>query len=1014
MIPFLSNVTGTWIQDGEAVDPSYWARHLRQPARFADGVSELLRAPGRVLLEVGPGNLASLARRQATAAGVPVVSSTRRPGETGSDAGALACALGRLWTAGVRIDWRRVHGDERRRRIPLPTYPFERQRFWIDAVARLESLASLPPRAASLADCFHLPTWKRSTLHLVTSDERLAEGPWLILAEEPGSLGERLAARLEEAGAAVSVVRSGERPERLGESSWRIDSRRTESYETLLADLAERGRFPRRIVHLWSLETSGDDPRASLESSFFSLFHLAQALARGIADRRVELSVVTSGVFEVMGEEALHPLRATVLGVAKTLPQEASGVTCRVVDLEDPARLSADPGLADRLLGEAAGLPGETVVAYRGAHRWVQVFEPVHLDAVESGGRESRLREQGVYLITGGLGGLGLAVAGHLARTCRARLVLVGRSPLSPDGQEDPRAGRRLAKLRELESLGAEVLVASADVTDVRALRKVRSQAVARFGRIDGVFHTAGVAGGGLLQVRTREAAERVLAPKALGALALDEVFSPSEGPGLDFLVLFSSVAALISGPGQTDYAAANAFLDAFAHARNARHAFTVAIDWDAWQDVGMAVETGLPEELRRWREESLRDALPVSMGVEALDRVLMGSWPQVVVTRRPFQAWLEETRRARPAVEDLAGLAQGRPAHARPASLAGTYVAPRTGTERRIAEIWQGLLGVEPVGLQDSLFDLGGDSLVGIQLTAALRSAFGVSLPLREIFEVPRVLEMAARVEALLDLPRQARLADAIPRLRNRDALPLSFAQERLWFLDRLEPGTALYNIPGASLLTGVLDVAALERALGEILRRHEVLRTVFAAVDDRPVQRILPPAGLSLPVVDLSGLPAGEKERAVRRLAEAEARRPFDLARGPLARVLLARLGERDHACFFTLHHIAGDAGSLSVINREMAALYAAFAAGLPSPLPELPIQYADFAVWQRERLREETLGEAIAYWRGEARRRSRPARSADRPTASGGAEPSGKGRGYRARPLPGRGAAGARPPA
>ena len=195
--------------------------------------------------------------------------------------------------------------------------------------------------------------------------------------------------------------------------------------------------------------------------------------------------------------------------------------------------------------------------------------------------------------------------------------------------------------------------------------------------------------------------------------------------------------------------------------------------------------------------------------------------------------------------------------------------------------------------------------------------------------------------------------------------ALPLSFAQERLWFLDRLEPESAAYNIPAALRLAGALDEAALERALGEIVRRHEALRTVFAEVDGAPVQVIAPFGGFALPVEDLSGLGEAEREAAVRRRAGEEARRPFDLAAGPLFRAALLRLGAEEHVLLLSMHHIVSDGWSMGVLFRELSALYAAYRDGRESPLPELAVQYADYAVWQREQLAGEVLDRQLAYW-------------------------------------------------
>ncbi|HYR12414.1 MAG TPA: amino acid adenylation domain-containing protein, partial [Longimicrobium sp.] len=291
-------------------------------------------------------------------------------------------------------------------------------------------------------------------------------------------------------------------------------------------------------------------------------------------------------------------------------------------------------------------------------------------------------------------------------------------------------------------------------------------------------------------------------------------------------------------------------------------------------------------------------------------------------------------------------------------------YVAPRTPVEEALAGIWAEVLRLERVGVEDRFFDLGGHSLLATRVVSRIRELFGVELPLRALFEGPTVAELAKRVEEMrrAELPV---LPPVVPAERT-GALPLSFAQERLWFIDRLEPGSPVYNIPAARRLGGALDEAALERALGEIVRRHESLRTVFAEADGAPVQVIAPFGGFALPVEHLSGLSAADREAAVRRRAGEEARRAFDLSAGPLFRATLLRLGEEDHVLLLSMHHIVSDGWSMGVLFRELSALYEAYREGRESPLPELPVQYADYAVWQRAQLEGEVLDRQLGYWR------------------------------------------------
>ncbi|HEX2092991.1 MAG TPA: amino acid adenylation domain-containing protein, partial [Longimicrobiaceae bacterium] len=352
---------------------------------------------------------------------------------------------------------------------------------------------------------------------------------------------------------------------------------------------------------------------------------------------------------------------------------------------------------------------------------------------------------------------------------------------------------------------------------------------------------------------------------------------------------------------------------------------------------VGYVVGEVRGREVREW----LKERLPEHMVPAAV----------VVLEAMPLTAHGKVDRRALPAPV-WGGESAGR-------------VAPCTAVEEMLVGIWAEVLGVERVGVEESFFELGGHSLLATQIVSRVRRAFGVEVPVRVLFEAPTVAELAGRIETLRG-GVETGTAGAIEWVPREGALPLSFAQQRLWFIDRLEGGGPTYNVPMLVRLRGRLDVAALRRSLDALVSRHEVLRTVFREDGGEPVQVILEPASLLLPLVDLRGLDEGAREREAERLARAEAPRPFDLARGPLLRGTLVRLAESHHVLLFTLHHIVSDDWSLKVMAREVSALYSACVRGEEPRLPELPVQYADYAVWQRERLSGPVLEAELAHWR------------------------------------------------
>ncbi|GHO60131.1 polyketide synthase [Ktedonobacter robiniae] len=769
-IPYISNVTGTWITNQEATRPEYWAQHLRQTVRFADGLQTLLQSSARVLLELGPGrSLVSFVKRHpAKRSEHTALPSLRHPQDSESDLSFLLHTCGRLWSAGVKLNWTRFHNGEQRQRLSLPTYPFERKRYWKYPQRQyLQSgVQGWPTKEQDVTRWFSVPSWKRSLLSPTLVPQQAGEDhPWVIFTDEYGT-GAQLARCLEEDGETVITVKAGDAFSQLANRLYTVQPGRLGDYEALFTALDTLHLQPARIVHLWSIipeavtGTDWEQCDSAQERGFYSLLFIAQALGKHNITHPVQISVITNHLQEVMGGEVYSPVRATVFGPGKVISHEYSQMTCHSIDVDCVGEALRSEWLAAQLATELRLEKPEVAVAYRNRHRWVQTTEPV---ALEPAPEESimPLRQRGVYLITGGLGGVGLVLAEHLARTVQARLVLLGRGelPRREDWEAwlathstDERSAQRIRSIQALEEAGAEVLPVSADVTDEVAMRQVLAQAERRFGQLHGVIHAAGVVDVGIIQLKAPEAAARVLAPKVRGTLVLDRVVQDIP---LDFIVLCSSLYSVIGGTGQVDYCAANAFLDCYAFYNTARrNVATLSINWDAWQEVGMAVDTGngngstgsdQAEASGTTRRGFLpKDGILSREGVEAFQRILQrAAFPQVMVSTRNLQE--VQQRMQHPSVahieEDEVGTASA--VHSRP-NIKTSYVEPRNSLEQHIADIWQRVIGIDKVGTSDNFFDLGGDSVMIMQVLKRLYDICQVELSVHVFFEYPTVESLA------------------------------------------------------------------------------------------------------------------------------------------------------------------------------------------------------------------------------------------------------------------------------
>jgi len=599
-VPFVSNLTGTWITDEQATDPTYWVDHLRNTVLFDEGAATLLQTPGRALIEVGPGRtLSSLCRQQPVKAAV-VANTLRHPQESVSDVAFLLEAVGKVWVAGGDIDLGRVaHGAHFR--VPLPTYPFEHKRHWIEKGVTHTAQPTLK-RRNDLTTWFSVPSFQRSVSPHPISAEELSK-PWLVFTDG-SSLARALVTRLRESGATVATVEPAPRFHARDQLTFGLDPSNAEDYAKLKAALRQENATPVHVVHLWALaqrpwrplRSDSDADLAAWEQDvvryYDALFHISQSFAFGSDGFR--LTAIGTAIEALEGEREVHPEKATLAGVCRVLQRETPDATCSVVDtIVPPVGSDAEAQLTDRLLSELQGANRDPLVVLRKHGRWVQRFDQLPLEPASSA--RTWLRERGVYLVTGGLGGIGMEVMEHLARHGKARLVCVGRSALPDEADweswlknhdEDDDTSRRIRGVKNLRAMGAEVILAAADITDRKAMAAVVSEARQRFGQINGVFHSAGLLQDQLIALRPKVASSPVLDVKAKGALVLQSLFGNNE---LDFFVLFSSVSSVLGLPGQVDYTAANAFLDALAKARSVRggRTRTISIDWNAWK-VGM------------------------------------------------------------------------------------------------------------------------------------------------------------------------------------------------------------------------------------------------------------------------------------------------------------------------------------------------------------------------------------------------------------------------------------------
>ncbi|PMB52379.1 non-ribosomal peptide synthase [Fischerella thermalis CCMEE 5201] len=961
-IPYLSNVTGTWITAEQATDPSYWVKHLCQAVRFASGIQQLWQQGNPILLEVGPGqalsSFASQCLESDDRAKSVILPSLRHDYEQHSDVAFLLNTLGRLWVAGVKVDWSGFYAHEQRDHIPLPTYPFERQRYWIEgnpeAALATRSQQALQKKP-NIADWFYIPSWKRSPHVPSKSAQKLC---CLVFVDTIG-VGSQVAKQLQLQGHDVITVRVGEQFTKLSDRSYAINLQASCDYDALLKELNTLNLNPNAISHFWSLipNAQTESPHQFFEqcqnNGFYSLLFLAQALGRQEITDELQISVITNNVQEVNGDENLCPEKVTVVGLCKVIPQEYPNITCRNIDVVIPeSGTSQESQLIDQLLVELTQTTSENMVAYRGKHRWVQTFEPVQLEEPD---RETiPIREGGVYLIVGGLGDVGLVLAEYIAQTACTKLILTGRSGLPPKQEwsqwlathdENDDISRKIQKVQALEALGAEVLIYSADVANLEQMQAVITQASNRFGEIRGVIHTASVRVYNTVQQISQTECEAQLHSTSYGLFVLENIL---QGKELDFCIIISSLASVLGVMGIAAYPAAHIFTDAFVHKHNQTSLVPwLSINYGDWitQESSESVTILKGADSMMTRQE----------GLEVFKRALSTSkFTQLVTSTVDLQASINRWIKFEFSQDSqLAPKTSSNSSYLRP-NLDNAYVAPISEVEQTIANIWQELLGIKQVGIDDSFFELGGDSVLGIQVSARAAKA-GFRLTPQQLFEHQTIAKLAEVVSTTKVVQAEQGLVTG--------SLPLTPIQHRFFERNISEPHH--WNQSIFLETAKIIDPAVLEQAWQQLLLHHDALRLRFKfsesgwqAVNDGHEE-------ISFTHIDLSAFSSDAQEMALK-TAAAQLQASLNLSAGPIVRVALFNLGtNKSSRLLIVIHHLGVDPGSWRILLEDLQTAYQQICQRKAIELPPKTTSYKQWALQLEEYAHSANLQKAQNYW-------------------------------------------------
>ncbi|NLU93263.1 non-ribosomal peptide synthetase/type I polyketide synthase [Chitinophaga sp. Ak27] len=938
VIPFISGMSGTWITGAEATSPQYWADHIRKPTRFYEGMNKLIAAyDNGIFLQVGAGKelCLFLERNDNRKPGHVANNLIKRKQDPVSDLYYLNKQLGEIWSNGGVIDWNAFHGHLPRRKVPLPTYAFERQLF-----AVTKGMQPIPrgiPKVAGVvnaADSIYIPSWKNT----INGSRKIIQHYTnvLIFTDDPEA-GSALSGRLSGSIGQVVFVASGNDFKKIAANSYEVIPAEPSHYALLLEELLKDGLLPDLVIHLWNVtgrEERADQLRVqqNLDTGYYSVCALGVALENIISiDKKTTLLVITDHMQYVVGDQVVHPGKAPVMAAVDGLNIECSKISCKSIDVSLDVNRGA--AIAEIVAEELSIVAADPFVVYRGKDRMVKYYE---LTAVDGENNEI-FRPSGTVLLTGGLSGVGFEVAKHLAGG-NLTLVILGRRDIEQNSLQEKR-------LEELKSAHQHVYYFRCDVSDASATATMIDTVQATHGKISGVLHGAGVPGGKVLQLLDTAASAQVLAPKVNGVLNLYHCLKDRE---LDFFMLFSSIGNITPYFGQTDYCAANHFLDAFAaYARLNSGPQLLSVNWDRWKNTGMAVNA--EQQHYTLSGQQLEGGIDVRDGIIIFEKILPARYYQLVVSSLPLMERIRDNREQISKKDSLLSkVAVNATAQLNRSGMSSVYAAGTIDYEHTLLALWEEILGYKNIGVDDDFFELGGDSLRATILLAKIFKTFQVKISLIDFLQQSTIAQTAAKIH------RSSKMAfyDISPQGK-ADSYPLSPSQRRLYLMQQWDPAMVAYNETDVFQLKGPVDEARVKAALQELINRHESLRTTFHLLDGMECQVVEEDVIIELEIKEA----AGNEEAFIRSFV-----RPFDLAKEIPFRAALVKRTAEDYLLLIDIHHIATDGFSKNLLLKDFMRLYQG------ENLPAVAIHPKDYAIWCLGKQHSAEIERQAAFWKNQ----------------------------------------------
>ncbi|MRX56179.1 amino acid adenylation domain-containing protein [Bacillus idriensis] len=816
---------------------------------------------------------------------------------------------------------------------------------------------------------YHRVVWKAIESHSpsITSvlNEYTENKACAIVFSDESNLSKSTYEQLISKGYEVIEVKQGEAFAELGSNLFTSSN----SEEDLVRIIDSQHKKIEHVIYLWSCkpernrEIDNYSDSKNLEQNIIGLFNLSKIL--GNKKITCDLTVIAKQAYEVTGEEnTIYPENASIFGLVKVINQENVNISCYCIDVDDKTdslQINHEIELKERRF----------LIALRENTRYIEQIERFDLAKKEDDTASIVLKNRGVYVITGGTGGLGLEVGKWIAKSNKVTLVLISQTEMPPkrewdyilDSGENKRLIKKIENIKMLESLGATVDSFACDISNELGMTKVFSEVRKKYKEINGVIHAAGIAGDGLIALKDQNSFTRVLSPKINGLNLIEKL---TTNDSLDFLILFSSITSFIGGVGQSDYAAANAYLDSFSTLRNRKGKRTISINWAAWKETGMALDYDVNFD------EALFKPLMNNEAKVAFENVLLNPQSNLIVgeIHYAYVANLENTLPMELSEDIKISLNKHRrflntnilDSSPKSIEIMGRPSGEYSNTEKIVGEIWAEVLGFNKINIFDDFYELGGDSLIASNIVSKINQKISDNSDISDIFNYLTIEELARNIdngqrdnleneESNNSQELTSFGSNSITPVKKSPFYPVSSAQRRFYMMRQVAGESTLNNLCSAMTIRGLVDKSRLERAIQLVISRHGSLRTAFEFQDNELVQRIYEDVPFELEYKNGDGSELSEYTEAFVR--------PFDLHHAPLIRAKLIKVSDELHFFLCDVDHIAVDGSSIGILMNEIISGYTG------NNLPEIKAQYVDFTIWQNQRIRSKEMKNQEDYW-------------------------------------------------